>query len=149
MRIVPYMAGTFAGILLVHLKKIKRTVPAHQMQLFWMGFGLAIFVSLFATYFKAIPVWSFALAFSLGRLLLALSWSSAIVACALGHGGAIARVLSGWVFVHLDRLSYMMYLLNPVLVAALNAGQQSVAHYEVVSTVRVGLIAIFSEKNVY
>lgn len=136
MRILPYMAGIVTGVVLVHIKSRKFKPSLRSQRTYWIVFGMIIVQSLFVTYFKNVPVWLFAASFSVGRFALALVWGSALIACALGLGGVGNRILSGAVFVHLDRLSYAMYVLNPVLVVAMNAGQQATAHYELVPTVR-------------
>lgn len=137
MRILPYMAGIAAGVLLAHLRRIKFTATQRYVRLFWLQFAVVCTISLFAMYFKTVPVWTFAAAFSVGRLVIALSWASAVLACALGMGGEVATWLGGRVFVHLDRLTYAMFVLNPVVVGALNAGRQPAEeHFDVMASVR-------------
>lgn len=136
MRILPYMAGIVGGVLIERLKRNKFTATPSRIRAYWILVGGVCIGSLFALYLKTIPVWSFAAAFSVGRLVMSLCWTSAIGACTLGMGGTVARMLSSQLFVHMDRLTYMMFVLNPVLVGAVNAGQQNaVDHFDVVPTV--------------
>lgn len=136
MRILPYMVGILVGVLWVRMDSSKVHITnSSWVRAYWFAVGGVAVASLFGIYFKTAPDWMFAVGFSVGRLVLSLCWASAIVACAVGHGGAFNRLLSCRVFVHLDRLTYMMYLLNPVIVVALVAGQTTTESFEVASTV--------------
>lgn len=136
MRILPYMIGILVGVMWVRMDGFKVHITnSSWIRAYWSAVGVVVVASLFGIYFKSAPEWMFAFGFSVGRLVLGLCWGSAIIVCAVGHGGSFSRMLSCRMFVHLDRLTYMMYLLNPVIVVALVAGQTTTESFEIVSTV--------------
>lgn len=135
MRILPYMVGIMSGIVLVHMRSTKINVHPFALKAYWTLVTVFIVASMFASYFKGVPLWLFAVFWSVGRLCLALCWSSAIVAFALGLGNTMNGWLSCASLAHFDRLTYMMYLLNPLVVVALAAFGDPAGHYDVASTV--------------
>lgn len=136
MRILPYMVGIASGIALVQLRSTKITVHPLAMKAYWTVVTAIIVASIFSSYFKNVPLWLFAVFWSLGRLCLALCWSSGILVCALGLGGTVNRLLSSDLLAYSDRLTYMMFLLNPVVVVSLSALGDPAGHYDIASTVR-------------
>lgn len=137
MRIHSYMAGVIVGYLMVHLQKAKPKLSTQFVRCYWTVSSFVFVCSLFAGYFKDTSPFGFAIALSVGRLVMGLFWGSVVTMCFLGHGGVLQRFLSCTVLAHLNKVSYMMYLLNPVTISLLAGCQQSANHFETTSIVSI------------
>lgn len=71
-----------------------------------------------------------------------ISWM--IIASQTGHGGVFAKILNWPVFVHVNKLSYAIYLLNPVVICVIYGWQDHSTHIDPVSMVRQ--LILFSSK---
>lgn len=130
-----YMAGVFVGYKMVQFQKNKPNLSRTFVCCYWIITMIVFLFSLFAAYFKDVSPFEFAIALSVGRLLLSLFWGSIVAMCFLGHGGVLQRFLSCNVLIHLNKVSYMMYLLNPVVITLLCGFQQNSNHYDLMSVV--------------
>lgn len=63
----------------------------------------------------------------------AVAWM--ILASAAGHGGPFARIFNYPVFVHLNKLSYGIYLLNPLIITVIYGMRDSSTHLDPMSAV--------------
>lgn len=135
MRAHPYLAGAIVGYIMALMKERKFHLDTLERIVYWTLAVVVLACSLFITYFKDAPPILFAIIFSLGRPLLSLVWGSVVAMCALGQGGFVQHVLSSRFLCHLDRVSFMMFLLNPVVITAINAGQERGAHFDAASVV--------------
>lgn len=116
-RVLPYLSGVASGWYLQ--QSAGRPLPLRQqtVQLLWTLATTVMLICHMATYVRdsthvvGVPM-------IVGvRLLYGGSACWMIVASMKGQGGWFARV-TGWpVFVHLNKLSYGIYLLNPIVVA--------------------------------
>lgn len=137
----PYLAGGIAGYIMVNLSAAPQTkmftLKQRTIVVYWMG-AIAVFIfSLFATYLKDVPSILFAVAFSMGRFLLALFWGSVLVMCHIGYGGWLERAFGHRILLHLNKLSYMMYMVNPVVISWLSLGRAETSeHFDIFSYVR-------------
>lgn len=57
-----------------------------------------------------------------------ISWM--ILACHTGHGGIFAKLLNFPMFVHVNKLSYAIYLLNPAVISVLYGWQDHSTHID-------------------
>lgn len=64
------------------------------------------------------------------RILYAASIAWMILASAMGHGGFFAKILNFSVFVHVNKLSYAIYLLNPLVIAVIYGSKDHSTHVE-------------------
>lgn len=135
MRAHPYLAGAIVGYTMVQMKDRKYRLESLGRIAYWTIAGVVLACSLFITYFKDAPPLIFAVIFSVGRPVLSLVWGSVVAMCALGQGGRVQNVLSSRFLSHLDRVSFMMFLLNPVVITALNVGSEGGAHFDAASVV--------------
>jgi len=60
-----------------------------------------------------------ALAFSLGKFYFGLIIGGIIVLCQMDYGGFLTKFLGHNIFLHVNKLTYGIYLLNPVIIAFL------------------------------
>lgn len=110
----------------------KRTCVAY-----WTAALIVFVTSLYSMYFKDVPSILFAMTFSVGRFLLALFWGSVLLMCHLGYGRWLEAALTNRTLLHLNKLSYMMYMVNPVVISWLSLGRaDSSEHFDVFSYVR-------------
>lgn len=142
MRIGPYMSGVAFGFAIDRLRKqspSKLTFGSHDRlrRAYWIVTMAAFLMTLFVAFDKRTTfgrtLFPFVAAF--GRHFIGALVGSVIAACALQCGGWFDRFLSARPFVHLNRLTYFGYLLNPVVVVALRAASESTAHYDVAAMV--------------
>lgn len=62
-----------------------------------------------------------------------------IVASHTGHGGKFAKLLNFPIFVHVNKLSYAIYLLNPAVISVLYGWQDHSTHIDPPSMVSLEL----------
>lgn len=70
------------------------------------------------------------------RVLYPMSISWMILASHTGYGGILATILNCPIFVHINKLSYAIYLLNPAVISLLYGWQDHSTHIDPVSMVR-------------
>lgn len=71
------------------------------------------------------------------RILYSGSVAWMIVASASGHGGFFAKFLNFIGFVHLNKLSYAIYLLNPAIISFVFGAKDHSTHVEPFTMVRM------------
>lgn len=64
------------------------------------------------------------------RVLYAASIAWMILASAMGYGGIFAKILNFPIFVHVNKLSYAIYLLNPLLITVIYGAKDHSTHVE-------------------
>lgn len=70
------------------------------------------------------------------RVFYSGSASWMIVASALGHGGYFTTFMNWKIFVHLNKLSYAIYLLNPMVISFIFGLTDHSTHFEPITQVR-------------
>lgn len=130
MRMQPYLVGAIIGFVMHKLKDLKIKRPKYFVESYWTITIPIFLLTLFITYFKNISYVFFAITFSVGRFCLSLFLGSMVIMCHLGYGGLINRILSSKIFVHLNKLTYLMFLLNPFFITLIEAGRSSSSHYD-------------------
>lgn len=58
-----------------------------------------------------------------------------IVACATGHGGWFTSFMNMGIFVHLNKLSYAIYLLNPMVISVIFGLSDHSTHFDPITQV--------------
>lgn len=71
------------------------------------------------------------------RVFYPLSISWMIIASQTGHGGMFAKIMDHPIFVHVNKLSYGIYLLNPLIISAIYGWQKHSTHIDPLSMVRI------------
>lgn len=140
MRIGPYMTGAASGFILHRSSKIAPShlvIPSRFRRRFWITITLLFLLTLFMTYERRFLFGTlFNLTVAFGRLVSGALIGSIICACALQAGGWLDRVLSWRPFVHFNRLTYLVYLLNPVVLVILRSASESSAHFDIPEIVK-------------
>lgn len=76
------------------------------------------------------------------RIFYSASIAWMIVASQTGHGGLFARILNCSVFVHVNKLSYAIYLLNPALITVIYGYKDHSTHVDPITMVITKLISL-------
>lgn len=71
------------------------------------------------------------------RIFYSASLCWMIVASHTGHGGLFAKIMNAPAFVHLNKLSYAIYLLNPVLITVIYGYRDHSSHVDPVTSVTI------------
>lgn len=131
----PYLAGCTVGYIMYQIKDIK--LPKHPLITvsYWISAVVVILATLFITSFKDATNLNFALGMSFGRYFMGLFVGSLVVMCHFGYGGIINTICSSRFFVHVNKTTYIMYLMHPILIIYFNSSQESSSHYDVPSIV--------------
>ncbi|CAH1266285.1 Hypp3334 [Branchiostoma lanceolatum] len=120
-RMGPYIMGILLAYLLF---KTRSTVPNTRATKAWMSVGWAIGTSLVAVLVGAPSVFRASdpevtwMRSSFERLLFSSAICWVIYACCVGYGGIISEFLSWKVWLPLSRLSYVAYLMHPLVLYA-------------------------------
>lgn len=69
------------------------------------------------------------------RVFYPMSAAWMIMASQTGHGGQFAQILNHPIFVHINKLSYAIYLLNPAVISVLYGWQDHSTHIDPISMV--------------
>ncbi|KAG8200755.1 hypothetical protein JTE90_022356 [Oedothorax gibbosus] len=117
----PYCVGMLAGYLLAVKPDLK--IPRVFQ---WIGWSLA-FISNFAVLYGVVEwnrgvdptFWGGLIYASLNRTAWAIGVAWMIVCCSTGHGGVINYILSWKAFVPLGRLTFIVYLIHPIVQIAI------------------------------
>lgn len=102
-----------------------------KIRIFWtLAITIAILSHFFSvlnreiSYFFAAPLITAVRIFYSG----AIAWM--ILASATGHGGIFAKILNHPAFVHVNKLSYAIYLLNPLVITVIYGSKDHSTHVE-------------------
>lgn len=69
------------------------------------------------------------------RIFYSSSVAWMILASAMGHGGIFAKIFNCSVFVHLNKLSYGIYLLNPLIITVIYGLKDHSTHLDPITAV--------------
>ncbi|XP_037035315.1 nose resistant to fluoxetine protein 6-like [Bradysia coprophila] len=132
-RMHPYLAGCTVGYIMFQIKGKKFSENRYITLSYWTVTAATIVGSLFLTSFKESTALNFALALSVGRYVMGVFAGSWVVMCHIGYGGIVNTILSSRFFVHLNKVSYIMYLIHPILILFFNSTQESSPHFDLPS----------------
>lgn len=135
MRMQPYLGGVITGYIMIQFKNHKLIINNFFVVIYWTLTSITILITLFATYFKDVPLVYFAITFSVGRVFLAIIWGSIVMMCHFGYGGILNRILSSSILMHINKLAYLIFLLNPFVITVLKAGRETISHFDMSSIV--------------
>ncbi|XP_053687195.1 nose resistant to fluoxetine protein 6-like [Sabethes cyaneus] len=116
-RMSPYVVGVYFGWLLAATRG-KLVFTEQQYRKYWVLACVAMICSMHCTIKRDFP---FALASTvmvIVRILVALASCWIIVAQATGYSNAVIRFLSSKFFIHINKLTYGIYLINPLIITA-------------------------------
>lgn len=132
------MTGAAFGFAIHRLRKHspKLVIPQTVLRSYWLITTIAFVMTLFVAYDKIVIFGClFPVVVAFGRHFIGMLVGSVVAACSLQYGGWLNRLLSARLFVHVNRLTYFAYLLNPIVVVALHGASESCAHYDVAGMV--------------
>ncbi|KAG4071607.1 hypothetical protein HA402_011761 [Bradysia odoriphaga] len=130
-RMHPYLAGCTVGYFMFQIKDKKYPENRYTTVSYWTVTSATIIGTLFLTSFKESSALNFALALSVGRYVMGVFAGSWVVMCHIGYGGIVNTIFSSRFFVHLNKVTYVMYLIHPILILFFNSTQESSPHYDV------------------
>lgn len=134
-RMHPYLAGATVGYVMFRMKDKNFQKNSVVIILYWIVAISSFFASLFVTVLRDTSNLNFALALSFGRYIMGLVVGSVVVMCHFGYGGIINTVFSSRFFVHINKTTYVIYLVHPTLLFYFNSNQESSPHFDVPSLV--------------
>lgn len=108
----------------------------NQKQL-WIGAAIVIIITHTCTIFRTLTPLSAVPIITCIRIFYPASISWIIIASHTGYGGPLAHLLNASIFIHLNKLSYAIYLLNPFIIAIVFGFREHSVHFNVVTWVRL------------
>lgn len=131
----PYLAGCTVGYIMFRMKGKKLPDNRYITVSYWIATMLIFFGTLFIMWFKDVSAVNYALALSFGRYFMGLFVGSWILMCHYGYGGVVNRILSLKLFVHMNKLTYVIYLIHPIFIIFFSSTQESTPHFDISSLV--------------
>jgi peptidoglycan/LPS O-acetylase OafA/YrhL len=114
-RILPYLIGVGCGYYLYNYKNTFN-VSKRNSQFLWITSCVFLSAILHCTIYREIPIWVTYCILMFGRLFASLAASWFIVASVCGEANWFSNFLSARIFVLINKLTYAIYLLNPLLI---------------------------------
>lgn len=133
-RIHPYYSGVFAGWYLFTYKD-RKPFTQKQIRLNWVVAPTIIIMCLHATVKRDMPFMFGAFLLSFGRVVFGASFAWFIISSATGNGNWFTRFLESKIFVHINKVSYAIYLLNPITITTIYGLRDNSSHTDPVTTV--------------
>lgn len=133
-RILPYLIGVGAGWTYYHHKD---GLPLSQksIRFMWTLATTVAIMSHLSTINRDISyVWAAPIITAI-RVFYSASIAWMIVASALGQGGWFARLMGFHWFVHVNKLSYGIYLLNPFVISVIYGSKDHSTHIDPITSV--------------
>ncbi|XP_055312462.1 O-acyltransferase like protein-like [Sitodiplosis mosellana] len=133
-RVLPYLVGVAAGYVM-YMMKGKLPLGEKTIKITWI---VMITIPILCHKSTINPNTSYvttAFALTIMRILYPASISWMILASHAGYGGRFAKFLNHPIFVHINKLSYGIYLLNPVVIILVYGWQDHSTHIDPVSMV--------------
>lgn len=112
----------------------------------WLG-GVSVVISCHFPMIRDASYIMTAFAITIGRVVYPASISWMILASYAGYGGAFAKFLNHPVFVHINKLTYAIYLIHPVIIVMLFGWQSHSKHIHPISMVCRSKIMIYRIKQ--
>ncbi|XP_077275007.1 nose resistant to fluoxetine protein 6-like [Temnothorax americanus] len=143
MRINPFIIGIVTGHILTKLKN-NFVLKKNYIILCWcLAIICGVFVPLLS-YKRYTSVLATSIYVALNRTFWAICIACIVIACSTKHGGIVNQVLSfkGWI--PLSNLTYCAYLINPVIIQAIQLYSETSIHFEFLPriTMTLGYIII-------
>ncbi|GAB0090978.1 uncharacterized protein DMENIID0001_057660 [Sergentomyia squamirostris] len=142
-RIHPYISGIFAGWFLIS-RSGKLNITPTTVKIF-NGLAISFFLlCMHSTIDRTVPYEVASWLISIGRFAFGLSISWCIMCSICGFGGWFTDFLSAKIFVHINKVSYGVYLLNPLVISTIHGLRDGSSHFSpVISWVMtVGMVII-------
>ncbi|KAH8371386.1 hypothetical protein KR093_007149 [Drosophila rubida] len=129
-RVVPYIVGAIAAWCL-HEGRLQFELSDLQERCVWHFCLFAFMVCIFSTAKRDLGYLITISLFVLGRVLFSLFLCWMIIGSARGRGVWWSRLLEAPVFQHINRLTYAIYLLNPLVISLVYSLTTASSHVDV------------------
>uniref|UniRef100_A0A1B0CRE8 Nose resistant-to-fluoxetine protein N-terminal domain-containing protein n=1 Tax=Lutzomyia longipalpis TaxID=7200 RepID=A0A1B0CRE8_LUTLO len=123
-RISPYIAGVFMGYIMRKILKDDLKIKTPFVVSVWTCIGILLPTSVTVTYWRNLPAWVCSIILAGGRVAVGIGTGVAIILCHLGHGGWFNAIFSHGIFQHGQKLTYTIYLLNPLVIFLLAGAKE-------------------------
>lgn len=137
------MVGVVFGYILFKVKGKKIEVHRSFVILFWAVSALFFMSTLYVTYFKSDDTTFCTLMLSLGRFLIGILIGGVILMCYIGYGGFFTKMLDAEFLGHLNKVSFTIYLISPLVTTALHGFREKQTHFDEISTVTICFSCLF------
>ncbi|KAJ8921442.1 hypothetical protein NQ315_003060 [Exocentrus adspersus] len=124
-RIGPYLVGVITAYILVVKLQNKLVLRKGTLVVLWIIFPLLNLWILFTLYTRQVSVEFSAVYMGISRTLWGVGIAWVLIACCTGNARLLEQFLSFRGFVPLSRLTYSVYLLNPLVANMLYLGSQA------------------------
>ncbi|XP_015180905.1 PREDICTED: nose resistant to fluoxetine protein 6-like [Polistes dominula] len=128
-RIGPYFVGVITAYIVFKLNN-KLNCNKKIILLFWILGSLCNLLIIFGLYKNRMSVLPSAFYIGLGRTIWAIGIAWIIIACSTNNGGIVNLILSWKVWKPFSKLTYLAYLLHPILIVSFNLLSKSSLHFE-------------------
>ncbi|CAD7078531.1 unnamed protein product [Hermetia illucens] len=118
-RVPPYFGGVFMGWFLYRIRNSTVKLSTLTRTTFWVVAIVIHLATIFMSYWKTTPVWLVSSIMSFGKVLFGIFIGSLISICQLGYGGAFAKVMGSRLFLYLNKFSFSMYMVAPIVITIL------------------------------
>ncbi|KXJ79812.1 hypothetical protein RP20_CCG027970 [Aedes albopictus] len=116
-RMSPYVVGVYFGWLLAAARG-NLQLNEKQYRKYWILACLAVFISMHSTFKRNFPYPLASTVMVMVRLFVAWAACWTIIATSTGYSNMVTRFLSSKFFIHTNKLTYGIYLLNPLIITA-------------------------------
>ncbi|XP_035739853.1 nose resistant to fluoxetine protein 6-like [Vespa mandarinia] len=133
-RIGPHIVGIITGYIVIKLNKELRW-KRRTIILFWILSSTCNILVLFGLWEKRISVISAAIYVAFARTAWAIGLAWLVIACVTNHGGIITKILSLKSWIPFSKLSYCVYLLNPIVTNSIYLNSENVNHIDLIPNI--------------
>ncbi|XP_053674198.1 nose resistant to fluoxetine protein 6-like [Anopheles nili] len=143
-RVSPYVVGVYFGWLMAS-RRDKFTITQNQFRWYWLLACFCVIFSMHSTIKRNFPFPIASTVMVAVRWLISWAACWVILATSCGYSNIVTRVLSSKFFVHTNKLTYGIYLLNPLIIIATFGVSDSSVHADpipaIVMTLGVTLLS--------
>ncbi|KAJ6641361.1 Nose resistant to fluoxetine protein 6 [Pseudolycoriella hygida] len=134
-RFNPYLGGLLIGYVLYKIRDTKIELKPSTVVTLWTTAVVIFSFTVHMTYKRDVQTWLASLWFSLGKFSFGLFIGSVILICQLGYGGAFNDAMTSHIFLHLNKLTYSMYMVSPIVITAAYGLKETSSHFDEADTV--------------
>uniref|UniRef100_A0A182R0D9 Nose resistant-to-fluoxetine protein N-terminal domain-containing protein n=1 Tax=Anopheles farauti TaxID=69004 RepID=A0A182R0D9_9DIPT len=126
-RVSPYVVGVYFGWLMASSRD-KFTITQNQFRWYWLLACFCVIFSMHSTIKRNFPFPIASTVMVAVRWLISWAACWVILATGCGYSNIVTRILSSKLFVHINKLTYGIYLLNPLIIIVTFGVSDSSAH---------------------
>ncbi|XP_062553181.1 uncharacterized protein LOC134218266 [Armigeres subalbatus] len=116
-RMSPYVVGVYFGWFLA-MGGSNLQITEKQYRKYWILACVAVFISMHSTFKRNFPYPLASTVMVMVRIFVAWAACWTIIATSAGYSNAVTRFLSSKFFIHTNKLTYAIYLINPLIITA-------------------------------